>query len=259
MRSFDEVAMAARCCGLTLIVMGAAIGRVVSAQGADTVATRVPTPAASIRPLMVAGAISLAASATVSLFDARLSDASQELNAHGGATLRHASLDVSSIGGAAPLVTGGTLWLVGRVSHDSVMQQVGGVTAHAVLLSAVLTELTKGLIGRGRPKSHPGDPDMYNPGRGFFDGSHTSFPSGHTSGAFAAATALASQLGGAHPRHRTALRAVFFGAATLVGISRIYQNDHWTSDVLSGAALGVLSAESVLRRLPPAAGSNSRR
>lgn len=58
----------------------------------------------------------------------------------------------------------------------------------------------------------------------------SSFPSGHTAGSFAAATALAAF----YPRDRP----ILLGLAAAVGISRIYLGHHFPSDVLAGAAIG---------------------
>jgi undecaprenyl-diphosphatase len=57
-----------------------------------------------------------------------------------------------------------------------------------------------------------------------------SFPSGHTTTAFAAAIAV----GAFHPRLRWPLIAL----AALVGLSRVYLGVHYGLDVLAGAALG---------------------
>jgi membrane-associated phospholipid phosphatase len=38
---------------------------------------------------------------------------------------------------------------------------------------------------------------------------------------------------------------VAYSLATLVGLSRIYDNAHWGSDVLAGAAIGFLSAKAM--------------
>ena len=61
-----------------------------------------------------------------------------------------------------------------------------------------------------------------------------SFPSGHTASAFAGATALLL-----HSR-RPGLIALAY--AVLVGISRMYLCVHWPTDVIAGAAIGVLVA-----------------
>lgn len=58
----------------------------------------------------------------------------------------------------------------------------------------------------------------------------SSFPSGHTAGSFAAATALAAF----YPRQRP----VLLGLAAGVGFSRVYLGHHFVSDVLVGAAVG---------------------
>lgn len=60
-----------------------------------------------------------------------------------------------------------------------------------------------------------------------------SFPSGHTSSAFAAATALASS-----KKAKIAVPAFLFAA--LMGFTRIYVHVHYCTDVLFGALLGVV-------------------
>lgn len=57
-----------------------------------------------------------------------------------------------------------------------------------------------------------------------------SFPSGHTAGSFAAATALAAF----YPERAPLLLAAAIG----VGASRIYLGHHYATDVLAGAGLG---------------------
>jgi undecaprenyl-diphosphatase len=60
----------------------------------------------------------------------------------------------------------------------------------------------------------------------------SSFPSGHTAGSFAAATALAVF----YPRGR----AIALGLAGGVGLSRVYLGHHFPSDVAVGGVLGSL-------------------
>jgi membrane-associated phospholipid phosphatase len=65
-----------------------------------------------------------------------------------------------------------------------------------------------------------------------------SFPSGHTSHVFMAATLLHHEYGADHP-----WVSVFgYATATGVGVLRIMNDRHWISDVLVGAGIGVLSA-----------------
>ena len=61
---------------------------------------------------------------------------------------------------------------------------------------------------------------------------HSSFPSGHTSSAFATATSLTYAYGwwAAIPSYTL---------ATAIAIARVNENVHWTSDVVTGAFLGI--------------------
>lgn len=61
-----------------------------------------------------------------------------------------------------------------------------------------------------------------------------SFPSGHTAGAFLGAGFLAAR-GGLVPS-----TGVAFFTATLIGLSRCLSQNHFPSDVLAGASLGVI-------------------
>jgi membrane-associated phospholipid phosphatase len=52
--------------------------------------------------------------------------------------------------------------------------------------------------------------------------------------------------------HATGLAAryvapVMYGGATLVGLSRMYHNKHWTSDIVLGAGIGTFSGIKVVR------------
>ncbi len=98
--------------------------------------------------------------------------------------------------------------------------------ALSVAIGGLLTGLLKDSLERPRPAAASSDiqPAVDTPGS-------WSFPSGHTSTAFAAAVVVASL----HPRLRWPVLAL----ATLVGLSRIYLGVHFTIDVIAGAALGL--------------------
>ncbi|HET8572692.1 MAG TPA: phosphatase PAP2 family protein [Edaphocola sp.] len=67
--------------------------------------------------------------------------------------------------------------------------------------------------------------------------SFTSFPSGHTATAFAAAEWLRAEYWQRSPW----VGVAGYAAATATGILRLYNNRHWVSDVIAGAAVGFLS------------------
>lgn len=69
----------------------------------------------------------------------------------------------------------------------------------------------------------------------------TSFPSGHTAQAFAAATFMAKEYG-----HKNIWYSIgAYTMATGVGAMRVMNNRHWVSDVLVGAGIGILSTNLV--------------
>ncbi|MFO0775500.1 MAG: phosphatase PAP2 family protein [Nitrospiraceae bacterium] len=100
--------------------------------------------------------------------------------------------------------------------------------AHA--LAALLSHAVKRSIGRPRPKfSHTGEFELWPS----FDNGFDSFPSGHASASFAVAAVLAARL----PRWRW----LWYGLATAIAMSRILRSAHFPSDVIGGAAIGMVA------------------
>lgn len=153
-------------------------------------------------------------------------------------------------GGASALGSPGALLLTtgllagGRLFGSDRLADAGLHSTEAILLSAAATSLVKGVVGRARPyvpntdPNEPGpDADEFRVGRGF-GADYSSFPSGHTTVAFTAASALTRELFDAHSEARWVVGPLLYGGATAVGLSRMYKNAHWASDVMAGAALG---------------------
>lgn len=73
------------------------------------------------------------------------------------------------------------------------------------------------------------------------DGDPYAFPSGHTAYAFTIATFMDKEY-----RHRRPwISVASYAIATATGIARVMNNDHWLSDVLAGAGVGILSVNTV--------------
>lgn len=108
--------------------------------------------------------------------------------------------------------------------------------AFSLGLAAVSVGGLKVVLGRERPNQNTSAFD--------FDPAHldTAFPSGHTALAFAMATSLADGI------HRTWATIGLYGAATGVAAARVYQQEHWLSDVVGAAAVGITSAKLVSGR-----------
>jgi undecaprenyl-diphosphatase len=152
------------------------------------------------------------------------------------------------------------LVLLLAVSGYLAWRRVGYSVARVVLLPGVVAFLGSGataqIIKRTVPRLRPSNlPDaLIAPDERIF---HNSFPSGHTTTAFALAFWVFLLT------YRTRYRWWGYGAlllAGLVGLSRVYRGVHYPSDVLVGAAVGVLWGALVYltlnRRSVPRAGES---
>jgi membrane-associated phospholipid phosphatase len=131
-----------------------------------------------------------------------------------------------------------TLGLLGAglISGNHEITRAGGRLATTLALAGTTSTLAKLTFGRPRP-SESLDADGYVP----FSGQEA-MPSGHTTMAFALATALADDI------HRTWASVGLYTAATGVAWSRVNDNKHWLTDVAAGAVLGITSAKLVSGR-----------
>ena len=118
-------------------------------------------------------------------------------------------------------------------------------------LIAATGTVMKDFFGRARPfvDTTGPNPDDWQIGRGFRRGSsYQSFPSGHTTAAFAAAAAVSAETSAWWPAATYFLIGpVMYGGAAAVGLSRMYNNRHWASDVIMGAAIGTFAGNKVVR------------
>jgi membrane-associated phospholipid phosphatase len=151
---------------------------------------------------------------------------------------RNAAIGLAAVPAAA-LVLGWT-------HHNSFATQTGLEAGEAAVDAQILSLGMKVATQRLRPSDIPPTGDF---GHTWFKsnnalGFNSSFPSGHTITAFAVATVFAER----YRRHRW-VPWVAYGAAALVGFSRITLQAHFPSDVFAGAALGYsISHFVVLRR-----------
>ena len=151
---------------------------------------------------------------------------------------------------AAPgaYVIGGSLYIFGRLARRPDLTDFAWHGTEALLLANGVTSFLKGTLGRSRPfVSNDTNPRDFRFGGGFGSSDRQSFPSGHTTTAFAAASAVTSEIRRLHPKALPYVATVMYGGATLVGLSRMYHNKHWASDVVLGAAVGTFSGLKVVR------------
>jgi membrane-associated phospholipid phosphatase len=114
--------------------------------------------------------------------------------------------------------------------------------------TVMLTYLLKDLCGRSRPHSFDvpgvkvpmGEWIWGGPAKGFGGGSTwASFPSAHTTGAFALSVGLAWF----YPR----ARGLFMTLATITAVQRVLHGAHFVSDVIAGLGISVLVTRSMFQ------------
>lgn len=133
---------------------------------------------------------------------------------------------VSPIGLGAPLI----VTSIGFIQNDQTLKNKGYYIGATLLTSTIITTSLKFSIDRDRPfETYPDIQKLVGAGS-------PSFPSGHTSEAFATATSLSL----AFPKWYVIAPAYIWAGAA--GYSRMYLGVHYPSDVLVGALVGAGSA-----------------
>jgi len=126
----------------------------------------------------------------------------------------------------------GGMYIYGLAAKNPEAETAALLTSKAIVIAGTYSFVFKNIFQRKRPyESDPPDAGYWG---GPFDGfNHNSFPSGHTTVVFAAATALST-----YYNDKLWVGLTSYSLATLVGISRMYDDAHWASDVIAGAMLG---------------------
>lgn len=135
------------------------------------------------------------------------------------------------------LITNFSLVGIGWLNRDyeggRKLYRTAGISSEAQTIAGIVTWALKFGIGRTRPFEEKGK-SHFEPFHSF----STSFPSGHTTQAWAMAAVFAKYYDPPVPM-------VAYTYATLMGLSRIYSDKHFSSDVLAGAVLGYLIGKSI--------------
>ena len=157
--------------------------------------------------------------------------------------LRQTARVVRTIADPGAFIIGGGMYAYGRLAKEPKAADLGLHGTEALVLGHTLGLVLKGVIGRARPYHNIDNPHDYQLMRGFGKGKEAfrSMPSGHTIAAFAAAAAVTTETSRWWPSSVWYVAPVMYGGAALTGISRMDNNRHWASDVITGAAIGTMA------------------
>ena len=154
------------------------------------------------------------------------------------------------IGQPGAYIIGAGMYGAGRLFKNERMADLGLHGTEALVVGQATGLVLKGLFGRARPYVTEDDPNPFQFKflRGFGrDEAYRSFPSGHTIAGFAAASAVVTETNRWWPNASWYIGPLMYGGATLIGVSRMYNNKHWASDVITGALIGSFAGRKIVR------------
>ena len=146
---------------------------------------------------------------------------------------------------AAGLVTYG----VARLAHAP--RTTTDIALHAtesIFIASATATVVRGVLGRSRPfVTADSDAYDYKPGTGFRELKYRAYPSIHAAASFATAAALTAETARHSRRAAWIVGPLGYVLAATPGLSRMYADKHWASDVVMGSALGAVSGWATVR------------
>jgi membrane-associated phospholipid phosphatase len=137
-----------------------------------------------------------------------------------------------------PPIVAGAFGLHGWLGHNATSRKIGFEMVQASVYSEAVTQTLKIVFGRARPYENKGA-FSFHPFNISDFGFH-SLPGGHNTNGWAMSTVLSRNA------HSSALKILAYVPAVLTFVSRVYQDQHWTSDDFLGATIGYVVASWVV-------------
>lgn len=215
------------------------------AQNADS--TSSTRPLFTYRDAVLAGAFAVTAR-LVHPLDERLRDRLQDSSTQANRKLQALATFVRTTATPGSYIIGTSMYAVGRLAKNRKLASLGLHGTEALIIGEGVAGVMKAMVGRQRPSVTPANPNSYQFMRGLTGGDeYRSFPSGHTVSAFAAAAAVTAETSRNAPNTTWIVAPILYGGAALVGVSRMYNNRHWASDIIVGAGIGTFAGLKVVR------------
>ncbi len=132
------------------------------------------------------------------------------------------------------------VYAVGLITKNEKLRRTGVLLISSATSAGLLQQVLKSVVGRARPVAELGKDtfDPFNSSRNFH-----SFPSGHALLAFTNAYAIGKQF------KNPWVKAGIYTVGAIPGISRIWDGQHWLSDMVFAFAISIATVESIDRYL----------
>ena len=137
------------------------------------------------------------------------------------------------------LATSG-VYAVGLITKNEKLRRTGVLLVSSATSAGLLQQVLKSVVGRARPLADLGKDtfDPFNSSRNFH-----SFPSGHALLAFTNAYAIGKQF------KNPWVKAGIYTLGAIPGISRVWDGQHYLSDMVFAFAISIATVESIDRYL----------
>jgi membrane-associated phospholipid phosphatase len=172
---------------------------------------------------------------TVMAFDGKIQKWVQDQRTpEGDDIFRQLSKVTDAIGPAVlGLAAGGYIFRSTEAGNK--LLQTSLVSFESQVVAGGLTQLSKIMVGRLRPKDDP-QGNSFRPGT-----AGSSFPSGGSTNVFAFAAVFSEQ-------YPLPVQILLYSTALAVSAERVYNNHHFTADVLAGAVIGYVVGKTLVWR-----------
>lgn len=180
---------------------------------------------------LAAGVVLLVAGTMV--FDTRLANESNERRS---SSTNSFSSYTTGLGASDAWILSGGLAVSGLVLKDQHLSVMGREGIEASVMAGLIANILKPVFGRERPPA-ANNTVTFEPGS-----KNYSFPSGHATEAFSVASVIAARSSG------WIIPTLAYAGASAVAFDRVNDRAHFPSDVVAGAALGIVVGRFIVHR-----------
>ena len=129
------------------------------------------------------------------------------------------------------------IYTAGLIFSERSVSLTGRLLGESLLYAGTFNMLLKILFSRSRPYNEKGNMDFWNYK---FKNDFYSLPSGNSTVAFTLSTVLAERINNIYAT------IGLYSLATLTAYQRIYSDNHWFSDIVLGAVIGIVISHAVV-------------
>ncbi len=178
------------------------------------------------------------AGAAIAPFDERIARWVRQPAIQGDSSRRQKVLLATVVNEMPLTVASMATYGIGRLAGWPVVADVGAHLTETLVSTIVVVEAIRIPLGRARPRVSPDDAFDFHFMGGWTRFEQRAFPSLHAAAGFATAACLSQEMRFRDVRARQYVSPALYALATVPGFTRMYLDQHWTSDILVGTVIG---------------------